>query len=137
MSSFQDFINNKPLYYKEIDYQRIHIAYDMLKPHIKKPKIVHIIGTNGKGSTGRIMATLLHHQGVRVGHFSSPHILKFNERIWIEGEDISDSALDKAHSRLYTILSKEMSDRLSYFEYTTLLALVAMQELEIIVLEAG
>ena len=137
MSSFNDFINNKPLYYKEIDYTRVHRAYRMLKPHIKKPKIVHIIGTNGKGSTGRVMATLLHHQNVRVGHFSSPHILKFNERIWIDGEDISNSALDKAHSRLYEILGQNMSEALSYFEYTTLLALVAMEELEIILLEAG
>ncbi len=137
MVSFQDFINKKPLYYKEIDYKRIYIAYNILKPYIKKPKIIHIVGTNGKGSTGRIMATLLHQQGVQVGHFSSPHILKFNERIWIDGEDISDSSLDKAHTKLYNILSKDISDGLSYFEYTTLLALVAMEEFEIVIFEAG
>jgi len=130
-------MTNKPLYYKEIDHNRVHIAYNILKPHIQKPTVIHIVGTNGKGSTGRIMATLLQASGKRVGHFSSPHILKFNERIWIDGEDISDKSLEKAHAKLYPILGQEMSEALSYFEYTTLLALVAMEELDIVVLEAG
>ena len=136
-SSFKVFIENKPLYYKEIDHKRVHRAYALLKPHIRQPLTIHIVGTNGKGSTGRIMATLLHLSGKQVGHFSSPHILKFNERIWIEGEDISDEALDKAHKKLYRILGEEVSSALSYFEYTTLLAMVAMENLEVMVLEAG
>jgi len=135
--SFSEFIEKKPLYYKEIDHQRVHKAYAILKPHIAQPLTIHIVGTNGKGSTGRIIASLLHFSAKRVGHFSSPHILKFNERIWIEGEDIDDAGLDKAHKRLYTILGEEMSNALSYFEYTTLLAFVAMEALEVIVLEAG
>ena len=135
--SFKKFITNKPLYYKEIDHKRVHKAYAILKPHIKNPLVIHIVGTNGKGSTGRIMATLLHCSDYKVGHFSSPHILKFNERIWIEGKDISDSRLEIAHNKLYSILGQKVCDALSYFEYTTLLALVAMEELDIIVLEAG
>lgn len=137
ISSFKVFIEKKPLYYKEIDHKRVHKAYALLKPHIRQPLTIHIVGTNGKGSTGRIMATLLHLSGKRVGHFSSPHILKFNERIWIEGEDISDEAIDKAHKKLYRILGQEMSSALSYFEYTTLLAMVAMENLEVMLLEAG
>ena len=135
--TFEQFLRDKPLYYKEIDYERIHIAYAMLKPHIKQPLTIHIVGTNGKGSTGRIMATLLDESGVKVGHFSSPHILKFNERIWLEGEDSSDELLEMAHTKLYAILGQEMSEALSYFEYTTLLAFVAMEKLEVMVLEAG
>ncbi len=136
-SNFVNFINEKPLYYKEIDHQRVHQAYALLKPHINQPLTIHIVGTNGKGSTGRILATLLHASNIKVGHFSSPHILKFNERIWIEGKDISDEALEVAHQKLYAILGQAMSDALSYFEYTTLLALVTMEALEVIVLEAG
>jgi dihydrofolate synthase/folylpolyglutamate synthase len=137
MISFEHFIEEKPLFYKEIDHKRVHIAYAMLEPYIQKPVLIHLVGTNGKGSTGRIMATLLHESGKRVGHFSSPHILKFNERIWIEGVDSSDACLEMAHAKLYAILGQEVSEGLSYFEYTTLLALVAMEELDIIVLEAG
>ncbi|MCH9739611.1 MAG: bifunctional folylpolyglutamate synthase/dihydrofolate synthase [Epsilonproteobacteria bacterium] len=135
--TFDSFISDKPLYYKEIDHLRVHRAYAMIEPYIKKPSVIHLVGTNGKGSTGRIMATLLHHAGYRVGHFSSPHILKFNERIWIANEDISDETLEEAHAILYPLLGQDMSEALSYFEYTTLLALVAMQNLEVIVLEAG
>ena len=136
--SFENFIENKPLYYKEIDHERVHKAYARLKPYILRPLVIHIVGTNGKGSTGRIMATLLNDDVYRsVGHFSSPHILKFNERIWIDGNNISDTALDDAHRQLYAILGKEMSDALSYFEYTTLLAFVATKEVDILILEAG
>ena len=136
-NSFKLFIEKKPLYYKEIDHKRVHKAYAILKPHIRQPLTIHIVGTNGKGSTGRIMATLLHLSGKRVGHFSSPHILKFNERIWIDGEDIKDEKLEVAHQKLYLILGQEMSNALSYFEYTTLLAMVAMEDLDVMVLEAG
>jgi len=135
--SFDRFMRDKPLYYKEIDYRRVHRAYAILQPHIQKPTIVHLVGTNGKGSTGRIMATLLHSEGKRVGHFSSPHILKFNERIWIDGSDVDDEVLEIAHQRLYSIIGQEMSEALSYFEYTTLLALVAMEDLDVVILEAG
>ena len=135
--SFEQFIEEKPLYYKEIDHKRVHIAYAKLKSYISRPLTIHIVGTNGKGSTGRIMATLLHEQGKKVGHFSSPHIVKFNERIWIEGIDISDEDLELAHSKLYTILGKDMSEALSYFEYTTLLALVATEKMDVMILEAG
>ncbi len=135
--SFERFIEEKPLFYKEIDHKWVHIAYSILEPHIQKPMVIHLVGTNGKGSTGRVMATLLHESGKRVGHFSSPHILKFNERIWIEGVDSSDACLEMAHAKLYAILGQEVSEGLSYFEYTTLLALVAMEEMDVIVLEAG
>ncbi|HIC78895.1 MAG TPA: bifunctional folylpolyglutamate synthase/dihydrofolate synthase [Sulfurovum sp.] len=137
MSSFKTFIEQKPLYYKEIDHERVHKAYALLKPYIKKPTVIHLVGTNGKGSTGRIMATLLHEKGTKVGHFSSPHILKFNERIWLEGKDSSDEVLEEGHERLYEILGQEICDGLSYFEYTTLLAFVVMEDMEVIVLEAG
>ena len=58
------FLETKPLYYKEIDHRRVHIAYDRLKPYIKRPKTVHIVGTNGKGSTGRIIAYLAWQGGI-------------------------------------------------------------------------
>ena len=135
-----EFLESKPLYYKEIDHKRVHIAYDILKPYIKRPKTVHMVGTNGKGSTGRMLAHLafsIQGSGFSVGHYSSPHILKFNERIWLDGEDASDEVLENAHQKLFAILGKEISDSLSYFEYTTLLAFVVFENCDLIVLEAG
>ena len=137
MQSFDTFLENKPLYYKEIDHERVHIAYGILKPHIRQPRTVHVVGTNGKGSTGRMIAHVAHKSGLMVGHFSSPHILKFNERIWLNGSDSSDDALEVAHQKLFTILGQEMSDSLSYFEYTTLLSFVVFENCDLMVLEAG
>jgi len=141
------FLDSKPLYYKEIDHERVHIAYALLKPHIKQPRTVHIVGTNGKGSTGRMVAHLAYFGAesalnknathFSVGHYSSPHIVKFNERIWLDGEDVSDDVLEAAHQKLFHILGKEMSDALSYFEYTTLLAFVVFENCDLMVLEAG
>ncbi|ADV45540.1 bifunctional folylpolyglutamate synthase/dihydrofolate synthase [Nitratifractor salsuginis] len=151
--AFFDFLEQKPLYYKEIDTQRIHNAYALLKDQIAHPPAVHIVGTNGKGSTGRMIAYLAS-QGMRneelgirnriekdpkfsIGHYTSPHILRFNERIWIDGAEVSDEQLEEGHRRLYEILGPQMSEELSYFEYTTLLALLLFEHCDLIVLEAG
>jgi len=136
-ASLNTFLEAKPLYYKEIDHECVHAAFRMLKPHIKQPRTVHVVGTNGKGSTGRMVAHLAYKSGISVGHYTSPHIIKFNERIWIDGLDSSDEVLEKAHQRLFEILGKKMSDALSYFEYTTLLAFVVFEHCDLMVLEAG
>ncbi len=138
------FLQSKPLYYKNIDHERIHKAYALLKPHISHPKRVQIVGTNAKGSTGRIMAHLAYSSFKKsalkrplVGHYSSPHILRFNERIWIDGTNVDDVSLEYAHKRLFKTLGKDMSDKLSYFEYTTLLAFVLFEKCELAIIEAG
>jgi len=167
---FFDFLEQKPLYYKEIDYERIHRAYALIREQIAHPPAIHLVGTNGKGSTGRMIAHLarrvsrmedgrwrmedegvssetptetihhspftIHHR-LKVGHYTSPHILRFNERIWIDGEEVSDEALEAGHRRLYGMLGARMSEALSYFEYTTLLALLLFEACDLIVLEAG
>ncbi len=131
------FLSQKPLFYDVIDLERFPNAFDRIAHHFKLPKIIHLVGTNGKGSTGRFLATALHRMGKKTGHYTSPHILCFNERIWIDGDDISDDKLEGTHQKLYSLLPMDISDSLSYFEYTTLLALVAYEECEYVVLEAG
>ncbi len=135
--SFITYINSKPLFYKEIDYNRVYDAYDILKPHINHPITIHIVGTNGKGSTGRAISHLLYKQNYSVVHYSSPHIREFNERIWINGANISNSNLEKAHQKLFNILKEDISNALTYFEYTTLLSLVVASNCDILILEAG
>ncbi len=133
----ESFLNTKPLYYNEIDYERMPRVYATIKKNLKLPKIIHIIGTNGKGTTGRFLATALYSLGFVVGHYTSPHIKKFNERIWLNGSNVEDVTLSSAHTQLLSFLTKEDADSLSYFEYTTLLALLVYQECEYVVLEAG
>ncbi|MDH4944990.1 bifunctional folylpolyglutamate synthase/dihydrofolate synthase [Sulfurimonas sp. C5] len=133
----QQFLDSKPLYYTEIDYTRMPRAYESIKEKLTLPKIIHIIGTNGKGTTGRFLATALHRSGANVVHYTSPHILEFNERIWINGANISDETLEILHQELQTLLDPEFIKGLSYFEYTTFLAVLAARESDYLVLEAG
>ncbi len=133
----EEYLDAKPLYYDEIDYERMPRIYEKIKKQIKIPKIIHLIGTNGKGTTGRFLASALYSLGFGVGHYTSPHILNFNERVWLNSQNVDNKDLDSAHAYLLEILSDEDADALSYFEYTTLVAMIIFQDLEYVVLEAG
>ncbi len=133
----ESFLNAKPLYYEKIDYTRMPRIYESIKTKLAQPKIIHLIGTNGKGTTGRFLASSLHSLGFNVGHYTSPHIMNFNERVWLNGKDIDDEALEIAHTKLQNILSKNDSDSLSYFEYTTILAMIVYESCEYVIMEAG
>lgn len=135
--NLDDFLSAKPLFYDVIDVDRFPQAYARISKKLPAPRIIHIVGTNGKGSTGRFLAVTLHRAGKRVGHYTSPHIMRFNERIWIDGSEISGDALEAAHVKLSSILDTDTAERLSYFEYTTLLAMVAYEGCDYVVLEAG
>ncbi len=137
LTMLQEFLLAKPLYYDKIDYTRMPRIYKKIKSKLTQPKIIHLIGTNGKGTTGRFLASALYSLGFNVGHYTSPHILNFNERVWLNGKDIDDSALENAHRRLQSILIPSDSDALSYFEYTTLLSIIVYKECEFVIMEAG
>ena len=68
-------------------------------PHRKRP-CMHVAGTNGKGSVVRMMGSILVADGRRVGEFTSPHLQRVNERIRINGEEVSDSELSEVLDRL-------------------------------------
>lgn len=132
-----DFLATKPLYYSKIDLDRIPEAYGYVRTSLDLGRVVHIIGTNGKGTTGRMLALLLRDAGYRVGHYTSPHIRRFNERIWIDGTEADDASLERAHRKLLALLPQAVAESLSYFEYTTLLALVRFGGVQFTLLEAG
>lgn len=115
----------------------MHKAYDSVRSKIYLPKIIHVIGTNGKGTTGRYLAQMLQACGFSTGHYTSPHIMAFNERIWLNGTPVSDEALETAFNELIGFLDMKWQESLSYFEFTTLLAMVAFKSCDYVVLEAG
>jgi len=121
------------------DYQpghaRILALLNMLPLHTPRYRI-RIAGTNGKGSTAHMLATALQDAGFRVGLFTSPHILCFNERIRIQGKDIAG---DKLIQYLEHIVPKALANGASYFETATALALQAFSDadVDIEILEAG
>ena len=132
-----EFLEYKTLYYDKIDFTIVESSWQILSKKIKLPYIIHIVGTNGKGSTGRFLSHYLNKTNHKVLHYSSPHIVKFNERIWIDGFDVSDELLEVAHRFLQEIYPIELLSKLTYFEYTTLLAIYLSKDCEYLVLEAG
>lgn len=133
----KEYLDHKPLYYEKIDYERMPRVYEKIKAYLPSPKIIHIIGTNGKGTTGRFLANALFSMGYSTGHYTSPHILEFNERIWKSGKNASESELEEAHQKLQNILSEDDAESLSYFEYTTFLSMLLFSECDYVVMEAG
>lgn len=132
-----EFLEYKTLYYDKIDFTIVKSSWDLLSKKISLPFVIHIVGTNGKGSTGRFLAHYLFKSNYKVLHYSSPHIIKFNERIWINGFDVSDENLEIAHKYIQKLLPFNLLEKLTYFEYTTLLALFLSKDCDYLVLEAG
>lgn len=104
----------------------------------KKLKFVHVAGTNGKGSTAAMTASILREAGYRVGLYTSPYIITFNERMQINGENISDEELCELTEYIRPMVDK-MSARPSEFELITCLAMeyYLRHECDIVVLEVG
>ncbi len=98
-ASLEEVLNHKTMYYDKIDFSIVKKSWDILSSQITLPFVIHIVGTNGKGSTGRFLAYYLNKKSFKTLHYSSPHILKFNERIWINAEDSSDEQLNFAHKK--------------------------------------
>ena len=104
----------------------------------KKYKIIHITGTNGKGSTSTIIETVLLEAGYSVGKYTSPHILKFNERIRANGKDISDEDIALTYEKVKNAV-KNIGITPTFFEVTTAMMFLyfAEKKVEYAVLEVG
>lgn len=99
-------------------------------------QVVTVTGTNGKGSTCAFLASLVAQQGLKVGVYSSPHLLRYNERVRINDQEVSDQQLCAA----FTAVEQARADiSLTYFEMGTLAAfyLFAQAELDVAILEVG
>ena len=99
-------------------------------------RVITVGGTNGKGSTVATLEALLLALGLRVGSLTSPHLLRYNERIHLEGREATDAELIDVFER---IEAARGSTTLTFFEYNTLAALLlfADQKLDVAVLEVG
>jgi dihydrofolate synthase/folylpolyglutamate synthase len=93
----------------------------------------HIAGTKGKGSTARFLASALQSQGLKVGLFTSPHLERLNQRIEINGEEITDRAMVDAFQVVVDALEREHGGApdVTFFELLTLTAMVAFQQANI------
>lgn len=113
-------------------------VYKLLGEPCKNRKVIHIAGTNGKGSTSAFLENIFFYSGHNVGKFTSPHILKYNERIISNKKMISNEKIQKYYEVIKKILS-ELKLKINFFEITTFVALLFFEEenLEFIILETG
>lgn len=127
------------LHPKEIDMglDRIKHVADHLNIESKAVKIV-VAGTNGKGSTCAMLESMLLAAGYRVGLYTSPHLIDFNERARIQGESLDDNTFVAAFVEVEKARF-QANESLTYFEFTTLaiLHVFAQTKLDVMVLEVG
>ena len=104
----------------------------------EKYRVIHIAGTNGKGSTATTIETGLIEAGYRVGKFTSPHIVRFNERIQFEGDEIEDREICSYYLKVKEIVEKNRI-KATFFEMTTAMMFLyfADKKAEFVVLETG
>lgn len=105
----------------------------------KKLKFVHVVGTNGKGSTCAFISSILEEAGYRVGLYTSPYINRFNERMRVNGAEIADEELCELCEFIKPLADSMTDDMPTEFEMITVLAMeyFARHECDIVVLEAG
>jgi dihydrofolate synthase/folylpolyglutamate synthase len=122
--------------------ERMERALDALGRPERGLRALHVAGTNGKGSTCAMAAAALRSAGHEVGLYTSPHLVRFNERIVVSGVEISDAELARgiaAVRRACPWHDAGERERLTYFEFATLLALLhfAQARASAVVLEVG
>ena len=120
---------------------RMQRAVDLLGNPEQAYPIIHVTGTNGKGSTIAFMRELFLSHGKKVGTFTSPHIVSIHDRICINGQPISDADFIRLANQVKEMEQRllETHDRLSFFELLTVIALLYFkeQEVDLVLLEVG
>lgn len=126
------------LHAQEIDLglARIRLVAESMGLLNPEAVVISVAGTNGKGSSVAMLSAILSAAGYRVGTYTSPHIIRFNERIKIDDKPVSDRLIIDAFS---SIEAQRQDTKLTFFEFSTLAALKIFNEsqLDVIVLEVG
>ena len=120
----------------DLGLDRVGVVTDRLQARRFGCPVITVAGTNGKGSTVATLEALARAHDLRVGVYTSPHLLRFNERIRVNAADVTDAALVQAFE---AVEAARAETSLTYFEFTTLAAfwLFQQQPLDLVVLEVG
>lgn len=129
-------MGNKPI---NLELSRVKLLLDALgNPQNSLPPVIHVAGTNGKGSTTAFLKSIFQSAGLKVHTYTSPHLVNFNERINILGTDISDQFLYEV-SEECRIAAEENNIQTTFFEGTTVAAILAFSKVkaDVVILEVG
>jgi dihydrofolate synthase/folylpolyglutamate synthase len=107
--------------------------------HLKLPPTIHIAGTNGKGSTLSFLKNIFIEANLKVHTYTSPHLVKFNERITLANQEISDEFLNEVLEKCHKARDEEPKIDATFFEITTAAAFLAFAKVkaDILILETG
>lgn len=122
----RDWLDSLGEFHMEFGLDRVRAILAELGNPERFARVIHVAGTNGKGMTCAYAASMLRHDGVKVGLYTSPHLSRPNERIAISGEPIEDSGFAAAISAVRDGVGR--STKLTYFEAITCAAFVAFRE---------
>ena len=136
-SDCTNFISNIPKFSKEVNLSKVSRLLDLLAPSLNS-KIIHVAGTNGKGSVCKYISSILISSGYKVGLFTSPHLVSMNERISLNNENISEEDFVRICNRVYEV-SKKTDDFPTFFEFLFLMGMAYFceKDTDYIVLETG
>ena len=131
-------LNQNGKFYIELGLDRIKKVLELFNNPQESLKIIHIAGTNGKGSTCAMLCELLKNTGLNVGLYTSPHILSYCERIKINSKNIEENDLTKLIFKIEKI-SKENNIQLTEFEILTAVAFLYFKKenVDVVILETG
>lgn len=138
ITEWEEYLNNINPNIIKLGLERVKTAAQRLGVDtFPNTKIISVAGTNGKGSTATMLSSILETAGIRTGLYTSPHILRFSERIIYGGVHASDDDLCLAFEEVYKVQQEDC--QLTFFEFTTLAALYIFKErgCEVLILEVG
>ncbi|MCS3431698.1 bifunctional tetrahydrofolate synthase/dihydrofolate synthase [Klebsiella sp. BIGb0407] len=136
LATWLNYLENLHVTAIELGLSRVHkvaAAMNVLKP---APTVFTVAGTNGKGTTCRVLETALMAAGFKVGVYSSPHLVRYTERVRIQGKEIPETS----HTASFAVIEAAREETsLTYFEFGTLSALwlFKQHEVDVVILEVG
>ena len=142
MIDIENYLNNFFKGTKNPSLKAMHYFMNKFDNFEKNMKFIHIAGTNGKGSCTEMISNILKEQGYKVGKFLSPHLIRYNERISINGKEISDKEMSDIIEELAPLIKeynqKEINN-ITLFELETTMALLYFyrNNVDFVVLETG
>lgn len=95
-----EYLNNLAMFGSRLGLERMRDLLEVLERPERSLRIIHVAGTNGKGSVSAFLASILQQAGYSVGLYTSPHLSRYNERITVDGQPISDDDLARALTRV-------------------------------------
>lgn len=144
-NTFQEAVNwieNSHRFGEKLDLVRMNLACELLGHPEKTFRSIHVAGTNGKGSTTNFIKNILYDAGYSVGIYTSPYVVKFNERIGLNNDFITDEEVvyyANILKELWNQVYRDYNDSITFFEILTLMCFLYFRDkkIDIAVVEVG